>query len=201
MPARVVQLIHVVCIDFVGVLLADGHKIKCDIVVAATGPNRPSFPFLPTEIRRKLEAEKDGTQLYRHVIHPDVPNLGFAGNNAGFVYIALVEISALWLSAVFSGELTLPSRDEMTNAIEYITRWKREHSAPESTLLCAVNMRGQQYADVMLKDLGVNPYRKMPNIFAEVFTRYGASDYATVVQEYQRNLQPKRVRAVSKFYT
>ena len=38
--------------------------------------------------------------------------------------------------------------------------------------------------DVLLKDLGVSPYRKMPNVFAEVFARYEAADYKGVTEEY-----------------
>lgn len=30
----------------------------------------------------------------------------------------------------------------------------------------------------------MSPYRKLPNVFAEVFGKYGASDYAGVVEEY-----------------
>jgi hypothetical protein len=41
-----------------------------------------------------------------------------------------------------------------------------------------VNTRFQEYIDIMLADLRISPYRKLPNVFAEVFGPYQPSDYA-----------------------
>jgi cation diffusion facilitator CzcD-associated flavoprotein CzcO len=60
----------------------------------------------------------------------------------------------------------------------------REHIHFEPARSCAVNTRYQQYIDIMLADLGVSPYRKLPNLPAEIFAQYGSSDYATVVDEW-----------------
>jgi len=38
----------------------------------------------------------------------------------------------------------------------------------------------------LLKELEVNPYRKLPNPFAELFRRYEASDYQGIYEEYER---------------
>jgi hypothetical protein len=46
--------------------------------------------------------------------------------------------------------------------------------------------RFQQYIDIMFKELDVSPYRKLPNVFAEVFNRYEASDYKGIYEEYER---------------
>ena len=35
-------------------------------------------------------------------------------------------------------------------------------------------------------ELGVSPYRKLPNPLAEPFSRYEASDYKGVFEEYER---------------
>ena len=45
---------------------------------------------------------------------------------------------------------------------------------------------------MLLQDLGVSPYRKLPNVVAEVFGRYGASDYAGVMQEVRASRRPMR---------
>jgi hypothetical protein len=37
-----------------------------------------------------------------------------------------------------------------------------------------------------LKELQVSPYRKLPNPVAELFSRYEASDYKGVFEEYER---------------
>ena len=62
--------------------------------------------------------------------------------------------------------------------------WKRRHINFEPSRSCAVNTRFQQYLDIMLLELGVSPYRKMPNLFAEIFVQYGAPDYRHVFEEY-----------------
>jgi hypothetical protein len=55
-------------------------------------------------------------------------------------------------------------------------------------------MRFQQYIDILLADLGVSPYRKLPNLFAEVFARYGPGDYVGVSAEYERRRQKRKPR-------
>lgn len=51
--------------------------------------------------------------------------------------------------------------------------------------------------DAMLLELGLSPYRKMPNPLAEFFMRYGAADYAGVVDEYLTT-RPAEPRSVLK---
>ncbi len=169
-----------------GIVLGDGREIACDLAILSLGSEMPSFPFLPEKYRQLLEAEPDGAQLYRHLIHPRIPRLGFAGFNHGFMHVPAVEVGTLWLCAVLRGELELPPVKEMEESIERVRAWKRQHIGFEPMRSCAVNTRFQQYIDILLQDLGVSPYRKLPNIFAEVFARYGAWDYHGVVEEYER---------------
>jgi hypothetical protein len=119
-----------------------------------------------------LEADDDGSQLYRHVVHPQIPHLGFAGFNHGFMHVPAAEIGALWLAALWRGELELPPLEQMEGDVAHIQAWKRAHIHFEPSRACAVNTRFQQYIDIMLADLGISPYRKMPNVFAEAFAAY-----------------------------
>jgi len=167
-----------------GIKLASGCEIPCDLVVLSLGSKTPAFPFLPEKYRQLLESESDGAQLYRHLIHPRIPRLGFAGFNHGFMHVPAVEIGTLWLCAHLRGEIKLPSVEEMERSIEHICAWKRANIQFEPSRSVAVSTRFQQYIDILLKDLGVSPYRKLPNIFAEIFGRYGSSDYRDVVEEY-----------------
>ena len=168
-----------------GVIINDGQTIDCDLVVLSLGSGSPTFPFLPEKYRQLLESEPDGVQLYRHLLHPDIPRLAFAGFNHGFMHVPAVEVGMLWLSAVLSGELTLPDADEMHQSMARVQQWKRDHVNFEPSRSCAVNTRFQQYLDVLLQDLGLNPYRKMPNVLAELFSQYGPDDYADIYEEYQ----------------
>jgi len=164
--------------------LKSGCEIPCDLVVLSVGSQTPIFPFLPEEYRELLESEPDGAQLYRHLLHPRIPHLGFAGFNHGFMHIPAVEIGTLWLCAYLRGEIKLPPIEEMERSVEHVRAWKRANIQFEPSRSLAINTRFQQYIDILLKDLGVSPYRKLPNVFAEIFGRYGSSDYANVVEEY-----------------
>ena len=169
-----------------GIQLKNGCEIPCDLVVLSLGSETPSFPFLPEKYRQLLESESDGPQLYRHLIHPRIPGIGFAGFNHGFMHIPSVELGTLWLCAHLRNEIKLPGQEEMERSIEHIRKWKRANIQFEPSRGVAVNTRFQQYIDILLKDLGISPYRKLPNILAEIFGRYGSSDYKGVVEEYNR---------------
>ena len=174
------------CFSHNAVQLKNGKVIPCDLVILSTGYLTPTFPFLPTSYRVLLEAEKDGAQFFRHLIHPRIPRLAFAGFNHGYMHIPSVEIGSQWLCAYLRGELELPSPEEMERSIEFVRNWKRENIKFENARSCAVSTRFQQYIDILLKELEVSPYRKLPNPFAELFSRYEASDYKGIYEEYER---------------
>ncbi len=179
------------CFSHDSVRLKNGLVIPCDLVILSTGYLTPTFPFLPRAYRSILEAETDGVQLYRHLIHPRIPRLAFAGFNHGYMHIPTVEVGTQWLCAYLRGDLQLPPAAEMDRSIENVRNWKREHIKFENARSCAVSTRFQQYLDILLKELNVSPYRKLPNVFAEMFSRYEATDYRDVFEEYERG-QAKR---------
>jgi len=180
-----------------GLLLKNGSEIPCDLVVLSLGSKTPTYPFLPQQYRRFLESESDGAQLYRHLIHPRIPRIGFAGFNHCFMHIPAVEIGTLWLCAYLRGEIKLPPIEEMESSMERVRQWKRAHIQFEPSRLVAVNTRFQQYIDILLKDLGISPYRKLPNLFAEIFGRYGSADYEGILEEYDhRNKRRSEPRAL-----
>ncbi|MBL8951738.1 MAG: NAD(P)-binding domain-containing protein, partial [Myxococcaceae bacterium] len=162
------------------VVLTNGERIDCDRVVLSVGSERPRFPFFPASVRALLESEDDGVQLYRHLVHPRIERLGFAGFNHGFLHVPAAEVGAQWLACVWGGTLELPNIDKMEASVERVRAWKRKHIAFEPSRSCAINTRYQQYLDILCAELGVSPYRKLPNVIAEVFARYGAADYAGV---------------------
>ena len=176
-----------------GLHLKNGQVIDCDLVVLSLGSQTPAFPFMPAELRKMLESEPDGVQLYRHLIHPDIPNVGFAGFNHCYMHVPAVEVGTLWLAALWRGELALPTRAVMQESMNHMRDWKRAHIHFEPSRSCGVSTRFQQYLDILLKDLHISPYRKMPNVVAEVFARYKAADYAHVWQDYQRRRRNGRV--------
>jgi hypothetical protein len=167
-----------------GVRLSTGEKLEADLVVLSVGSRSPSFPFLDDELRNLLERDDDGPQLYRHIVHPRIPRLGFSGFNHGFMHVPAAEIGALWLAALWQDRLHLPPVDQMERAVAHVQAWKRAHITFEPSRGCAVNTRFQQYLDILLTDLGISPYRKLPNPLAEVFAAYRPGDYSGVVDEF-----------------
>lgn len=166
-------------------LLEDGREIPCDLVILAIGHTSPGFPFLPEPYRSWMATEADGTQLYRHLVHPRIPRLAFAGFNHGFLHVPGVEIGALWTSAVIRGDLKLPSPEEMERTAENVHAWKREHGLSEPSRAYGISTRFHQYLDTLLTDLGLDPKRKKHPIL-EWVSAYVAEDYRDVLDEYER---------------
>ncbi len=178
--------------------LVGGQKIEADIVVLSVGSGTPVFPFLPEHYRKLLEDKNDGVQLYRHILHPRIPNLAFAGFNHGFMHVPAAELGALWLCAVLRGDIELPSPQVQESSIATILAWKRKHVQYEPSRSCAVSTRFQQYIDALLLELRISPYRKMPNLIAECFARYGGTDYTGIIAEVLEH-PPSNPRGVYDF--
>ena len=97
-------------------VLSTGEQVPCDVVVASLGTNHPTFPFMRDEHRKYLEQD-GGCQLYRHLLHPRIPNVGFAGFNHGLLHIPGCELGILWLIAVMRGDLVLPPIEVSMHAL------------------------------------------------------------------------------------
>lgn len=175
-----------------GLLLSNGKKVEADLVCLCCGNAAPTYSYLPERERGLLEGQKGGPALYRHLIHPQIPELGFAGYNHGFLHIALCEMGSLWTVAAHRGDLKLPSEAEMLESAERVAAWKSEHSAFEATGNMSVNTRSQQHLDILLQDLGISQWRKFPNLLAEFFARYDPTDYCGVVEEYLEKSEQRR---------
>src|SRR5439155_8560512 len=78
--------------------------------------------FLEDSVRREVERE-DGFQLYRFILPPAVPRLGFIGYNSSTACQLTSEVAAHWLSDRFLGRLRLPDVDEMDREIARVRHW------------------------------------------------------------------------------
>ena len=167
------------------VLLSDGTEIAADVVVLAIGFGTPQLSFLPETIRDDIATHSDGVQLYRHMLHPRVGRLAFAGFNHNPVHIPGVEVAMTWLGAMLEGSIVLPSADEMEKSTHKVRDWKRANTIFEPTRSYWVSNRFHQYLDVLLLELGVKPTRKS-NPISEFFSSYAPEDYAGVFDEYRK---------------
>jgi dimethylaniline monooxygenase (N-oxide forming) len=97
-----------------GIVLHTGERIPCDVAVLSLGIQTPDFRFLPTKYRYIMEKE-GGVQLYRHCLHPQIPRMAFIGLNQSFLFMPTVELSTLWMVAVWKGEMILPPTEVMVS--------------------------------------------------------------------------------------
>jgi hypothetical protein len=83
------------------------------------------------------------------MVHPDLPGVAFIGINHG-ILTCIVEVGALWWTAVVRKELILPSAAEQCAVIEHVKTWKSRYSLFEPAISCGVNAR---YGSVMFKSV------------------------------------------------
>ena len=178
---------NVTGLDKAGIVLSEGEKIAADAVIVAVGYKTPEFSFLPEKYRKLMTEQADGAQLYRHVLHPKIPHMGFAGFNHCYMHMAGVEIATLWYAAVITGQLELPTEDEMLACTARIAAWKQINSLFEPTRAYGVGGRFHNYLDILLAELGLKAKRK-PGAMRDHFLPYLAKDYAGVFDEYEKLL-------------
>jgi hypothetical protein len=75
------------------------------------------------------------------MVHPDLPGVAFIGINHGILHMPIVEVGALWWTAVARNELLLPSVAEQRAVIEHIKTWKSQYCLFEPAIFCGVNAR------------------------------------------------------------
>ncbi|KAJ3307750.1 hypothetical protein HDU76_004400, partial [Blyttiomyces sp. JEL0837] len=165
------------------VILGNGEKVNADLVIYATG-FRSKFSWLP-EVYRSKVVEDDGIHLYRHLIHPELPDMAFIGFAHGFLHLPLTEISTLWLLAHLRGLKTLPSIEKQQTELTAVKHWKQSNAAYEPGRAMTVGTRFLQVLDEYCRDLRVDPYRKLARWgwwnpigwFMEWLEPYGPKDY------------------------
>lgn len=165
-----------------GVALKDGDELAVDCVVLATGW-KGDFGYLPADARAALGEDDDGFYLYRHILHPDVPNLAFIGRATSFVSVLTYCLQARWLAELIAGQVVLPPPSAMVREIEEMKAWKRPIMPFSPARGARLFLHAQHYHDELMVDIGVDPLRKR-GLFAplkELLAPYVSSDYRAVV--------------------
>jgi dimethylaniline monooxygenase (N-oxide forming) len=159
-----------------GVELETGQRIDAQRVILATGFRQECY-FLGA---RETAAVFDGSGailLYRCLINPNVPSMGFNGYNGVGACQLVAEIGAKWLVLYSEGRLKLPSRETMLANI-------REECELRTRLL-SVRLRPGYYAspftfgylDQLLRDFGLPPADRHKGLIKRLFDPIKPSDY------------------------
>jgi dimethylaniline monooxygenase (N-oxide forming) len=93
----------------------DGSVEKVDKIVYCTG-YKISFPFFDSDL---LDPSGDNRiELYRRVVHPDLPGLFFIGliQPLGAI-MPIAELQSEWVADLIQGKVTLPDRATMVRGI------------------------------------------------------------------------------------
>lgn len=166
-----------------GLTLRNGEYINTDLVILATGWHT-DYSFFGEEVADALQFEDDGFYLYRHLLHPDLPNLVFLGCHAiTYQTILTSSLQARWLAELVKGRHRLPSREAMRRNIDEMKAWKRAWMPAKPSRGAMVGLHQLHYHDELVRDIGLDPRRKRGLLapLKEVFAPYVCQDYATVV--------------------
>ncbi len=138
-----------------GAILVDGARVAADVVVLAVGWSQ-DLPFLEADTRAKL-IEPDGQyRLYRLMVNPDLPGLGFVGFNSSFASALSAELGAHWLARCFEGRLRRqPTDADMRAGIDRALEWRRRDRRVAATYggLCIAPFHHAHF-DELMADMG-----------------------------------------------
>lgn len=164
------------------VTLDTGEQVEADVVIFATGW-RQGVHFLDPELHRRVF--KDGRfHLYRHILPPNEPQLGFVGYASSLACQFTSEMGAHWLSQHFRGELALPSSAEMEREIERVQQWTAE-VFPARKEGYFIGQYLAHYIDDLVRDMGLRTFRT-GNVLAEYFLPFWPQRYQKVAEERRR---------------
>jgi dimethylaniline monooxygenase (N-oxide forming) len=159
-----------------GIELDSGTRIAAQTVVLATG-FRQRRPFLSEREEAALIDEDGAILIYRSLVNPDIPAMGFNGYNGVGACQLAAEVGAVWLVRFMEGSLRLPDRAAMMATIrEEIDLRKRLLSTRvEAGFYVTPFTFG--YLDQLLRDLGLPPADQHRRLFDWLFTPLDPRDY------------------------
>jgi dimethylaniline monooxygenase (N-oxide forming) len=176
--------------------LDTGEWIEADVVVFGTGFQQTAG-FLDADVRRTVQDEAGVFHLYRNLVHPDVPRLAFVGYNSSLYSQLTSEIGARWAARWWMGELRLPSRAHMLDAVQARWAWLRENRPKGTASGTCVVPFNFHYIDDLLRDLGARTTRRPLNRIAEWMMPVDPANYAGLKAELDRN-RARRLREAAQ---
>jgi dimethylaniline monooxygenase (N-oxide forming) len=164
-----------------GVLLDTSEKIKADLVIFGTG-FRQNLDFLEERYRKMIIDENGSFGLYQNIIHPDIPNLAFVGFNSSLFTTLTSEVASRWVVAYALGDVKLPVREEMLNAIQADRQWRNKVRpiASEFGGTCVAPFN-YHHLDSLMRDMGKRT-RVSSNFLKEGLKPINPSDYHRMLE-------------------
>ena len=160
--------------------LDNGKRLDVDVIICATGWSQVS-----TLLDTGAKVRADGNwALYRNILPPDEPHLGFIGYSSSLACQLTAEVAAHWLSDHFSGKIVLPSRPEMEKSIDKVLSWA-QRTFPYAANGYHLGPFVSHYVDELLGDMNLETHRS-ESLLAEFFRPNFPSKYEGVTEERRR---------------
>ena len=165
--------------------LDTAETIDTDVVILATGW-RQSVSFLDGELSSAV-LRNGRVWLYRHILPPQEPRLGFIGYASSTACQLTAEVGAHWLSQCFQGQLRLPNVAGMNREIARVLEWASD-VFPARSQGFFIGPYLSRYLDDLLRDMQL-PCRRAGNVFAEFFAPLWPHRYRHLADERRRQVR------------
>ncbi|KAK3123438.1 hypothetical protein QOZ80_8AG0630920 [Eleusine coracana subsp. coracana] len=172
------------CAD--GLVLDSGERIDADMVILSTGFDSDkllSSVFTSPWFREIVTGPSSDTMLplYRHVVHPRIPQMAVVGFAESRASIYPYEMMAKWVAHLLDGTVRLPSVKYMERSVAEWVRWgqgAKRRSGSHFLKSCIATIT-TWYHDQLCRDMGYGARRKK-GFLAELLEPYGPMDYADI---------------------
>ncbi|RZS75357.1 flavin-containing monooxygenase [Pseudobacter ginsenosidimutans] len=137
------------------VMLSNGETIQPDLVVFGTGFTQ-ELPFLEPAYKQFIIGQNGQYRLFRNIINPQVPQLGFVGFNSSLFTTLTSEVAANWLVRYAEQKLALPSQEAMNKDMDHMEKWRSDSRpiASEFSGTCIAPFN-YQHLDLLMRDMGL----------------------------------------------
>ncbi len=161
------------------VVLSGGERVQADVVIQAVGW-KMGIPYLGEAEKQRMVEEDGQYRLYRLIVSPDIPDLGFVGFNSSFATVLTSNMAAEWLVRYADGMLVRqPSSADMRAWIDRHLVWRRTERPAAAGYggLCSAPYHFR-HLDELVADMGARR-RRRANPLAEAFLPPDADAYAS----------------------
>ncbi|MCJ8280176.1 MAG: hypothetical protein MJK14_09770 [Rivularia sp. ALOHA_DT_140] len=165
-----------------GLELDSGEKLQADVVVFGTGFHQ-DITFLESNYRQFILDGKGNFKMYRNLIHPDIPNMGFLGYNSSFFCPLTSEVGAWWLAEYIKGNLTLPSQFKIHEEMEKQLSWSINNLPPDFAYGTCVTPFDFHHLEELIEDMGFKIFGKGAKPLQGMMERIKPSAYQKIRQQ------------------
>ncbi len=168
-----------------GIQLVNGQQLQVDVVIFGTGFSK-EVNFLEEKYLCHLFDQDGNFRLYRYLINPEIPQMGFVGYLDNFFNLLVSEIGAWWLVDYVKGNLSLPSSLEMHQDIAVELDWLKNHLYLDKTKGICIGSFSLRYTEELLADMAGSRQIKLWKTISQIMQPVNTSSYHEWRQELKR---------------